>query len=178
MLLGFFLFISPVYSCENRVEESCFYEKHSFRFTYPESWHIEEESGWFSYPYVFIENDDSGLIMVLVLPKKEFKTLTEFATDYSKTTNSQSFIGNFSQGVFTKISSKSGLSGIEEKTNITFMDETSEMIRRYFVLHTEKKSAFIILQTAADERIDHIKNYEHVLASFTFLNSAKEEPGI
>ncbi len=157
-----------VSACEGIESNDCVYEKHNFRFSYDHNWHVEEESGWFSSPYVFLETEDSGLIMVLLVPKEHNKSLETFATEYSKTANSQILLGIFRSESFSEITSKNKLPGIEEKLNLNIFDEDVPMTRQYFSFSSDDKIAYIIIQLD-DEELDNLADLDTVLSSFEFI---------
>ncbi len=170
--LLFMLVISTnLQACESGDQAGCVYEKHNMRFSFTERWHIEEESGWFSEPYVFLETEDSGLIMVMLQPKEDDKTLSVFATEYSASANSQMIMGAFKSAGFTDITSKTKHKGLQELMTLDIFDEKLPMTRQYFEFHSAKKTAYIILQID-NEELDDIDGLEKVLATFEFIEKS------
>jgi|GEM_PF-3904789 len=168
IILLFSQITTDLMACEDGTDSTCIYEKHDMRFSYYDRWHIEEESGWFTHPYVFLETDDSGIIMILILPKEEHKNLEEFATEYSKSANSQIIIGAFESIGFNEITAETKHIGFEEKLTLNIFDEEIPMTRQYFSFSTAQKTAYIILQID-DEEINDINGLEKVLNTFEFL---------
>lgn len=165
LTLLLFLSSSVIFACQENV---CLYEKHNIRFSYDDNWHVEEESGWFSSPYVFLETDDSGLIMVLLVPKESNKPLKEFATEYSKSASSQILLGAFKSISLNEISSINKHPGIEEKLNLNIFDEDVPMTRQYFSFSSEDKTAYIIIQLD-DEELSDLSGIEKVLNTFEYI---------
>lgn len=162
------LMTNTLIACENHDITDCVYEKHDVRFFYGDQWHIEEESGWFSNPYVFLETEDSGLIMVLIMPNTGDKTLHQFATEYSKSANSQMIMGSFNSKGFTDITSKTDHNGIQEQLTLNVFDLETPMTRQYFSFNSVEKIVYIILQID-DEELDNITGLEKVLSTFEFM---------
>ncbi len=168
LLLTCLLSSNHLLACTAAEPESCVYEKHNIRFSYLERWHVAEESGWFTEPYVFLETEDSGLIMVILLPPDENKTLEVFAKEYSASANSQMIMGAFESKGFSSITAQSKHQGLAEQVTLTMFEQTVPMTRQYFAFYHDKKTAYIIIQLD-DEELDDLAGLEQVLNSFEFV---------
>ena len=169
-LLMILLWMSSVLqACESaHAADGCQYDGRGIQFTYPSDWKISDEGGWFGPSYVFVENEDSGIVMLLIFPADETKPLKKFAVEYSVEARGELLMGSFEEGVFSesqRVAGETQHEGVKEEFDMLFMQERYPHTREYYVVESTEKSVYLIMQVMNDELKEGERGLDQILGS-------------
>ncbi|WP_395377423.1 hypothetical protein [Marinicella sp. W31] len=170
-----FLLMQQVQACETEsgAEQGCIYKDRGIQFSYPHNWSISDEgSGWLIGPsYVFVEHEESGIVILMIYSNTQAEPLDKFAQGYSNEARSGLLLGSFEEGVFSpqerQLESQVH-QGLKETFDMLFMEERLPHTREYYAISSSDKTIFVIMQVADEDMEEGHKGLNRILGSLRF----------
>ena len=174
-MMALLLLIPDAQACEvdSATESACTYTDRGIQFSYPDNWEISDEgSGWLIGPsYVFVEHEESGIVILMIYSNSQAEPLQKFAKGYSQEARSGLMIGAFEEGVFSAHERKTGSDthqGLQEKFDMLFMEERLPHTREYYAISSADKTIYVIMQVADEDMQEGHRGLNQILGSLGF----------